>query len=192
MRGQAFEHVKDCAARLVSAPLAFNATAERDIPERQRLAGLIRALLAQPLPVRVRLRAHLEDLARVLAREPSLWPESAALRLAGLPWKDIPDATRVLLALAEETREEPFFASGLTTTVASAVDHRGTEWTPEGLLQLAQAVTGPLPLVAVVLVSTAGHRLNWREDAAQALRALRQHPSAAVRAAAFGLLTANE
>src|SRR5690349_23217607 len=55
--GKAFEHVKDCAARLVSAPLAFNATAERDIPERQRLAGLIRALLGQPLPVRVRLRA---------------------------------------------------------------------------------------------------------------------------------------
>ncbi|ATB36666.1 hypothetical protein CYFUS_002081 [Cystobacter fuscus] len=190
--GKAFEHVEDCAARLVSAPLVFNATTERDLPERQRLEGLIRALLGQPLPVRVRLRTHLETLARVLAREPSLWPESAALRLAGLQWKDVPDATRVLLALAEETREEPLFASGLSATVASAVDHRGAEWTPEGLLQLAQAVTGPLPLVAVVLVSAAGRRLNWREDAAQALRALRQHPRPSVRAAAFGLLTASE
>ncbi|MET0401475.1 MAG: hypothetical protein ABW123_03690 [Cystobacter sp.] len=190
--GKAFAHVEECVEKLVCAPRSFDATPERDVPERQRLHQLIHSLLALPPPVRVNLRAHLEALARLLGREPSLWPESAALRLAGLEWREPSDTVRLLRSLAEEAREEPLFAPGVAASVAELVDRPGAGWTPEGLLEQAEALVEPAPLVSVVLVAAAGRRLNWREDAVRLLRALRQHPRAAVRAAALAQTTVNE
>jgi hypothetical protein len=65
-------------------------------------------------------------------------------------------------------------------------------WTPESLLETADRVTSEAPLVAVALVSAAGQRLHWLQDATRRLRALRQHPSAAVRAVAHATVTASE
>ncbi|MFY0564816.1 hypothetical protein ACN28E_13250 [Archangium lansingense] len=190
--GKAFEQVVACTSQLVSAPPAPDATPERDVPARQRLKGLHRVLLGLPRPVRLRLRTHLDEVARVLARDASLWPESAALRLASLEWREARAASEVLHELAAETREEPLFAPSLATAVATQVVDPSAEWTPETLLELADQVGSELPLTAVVLVSVAGQRLNWREDAARRLRALRQHPVAAVRTAAYATVTANE
>ncbi|ATB38822.1 hypothetical protein CYFUS_004257 [Cystobacter fuscus] len=192
--GKAFEHLVSCAAALLSAPVSKteDTRSERDVPARQRLKQLCQSLLALPGPVRQRLRTRLDDVARVLSRDEALWPESAALRLAGLDWRQADEPSAVLLALEEETHEEPFFAPQLAAAVAAAVSPKSAEWTPEILLEVADRVGPQLPLVAVALVSAAGQRLGWHEDAARRLRALRQHPRAAVRTAAYATVTASE
>ena len=190
--GHAFEQVEDSAARLVAASPSFDATPERDVPERQRLVALSAQLRQLPRPVKQNLRPRLDAVAHVLAREPSLWPESAALRLEGMPWNDSTDNAGALLDLAEEVKEEPLFAPVLAARVAETLEHPSAEWTPEVLLETAARVKAVIPLTAVTLVAVAGRRLHWREDAAQALRALRLHPRAAVRAAALGVVTAVE
>ncbi|HYO57099.1 hypothetical protein [Archangium sp.] len=192
--GKSFEQVVACMEALVSAPISESQDAgrERDVPARQRLKTLCQELLSLPRPVRMRLRTHLGEAARVLARDASLWPESAALRLSCLEWREAGSAAKGVLELAAEVREEPLFALALATAVAASVGNPLAEWTPEALLETADRVTSEAPLAAVELVSAAGQRLHWREDAARRLRALRQHPSAAVRAAAYAPLTASE
>jgi hypothetical protein len=173
-------------------PDSQEATPERDAPPRQRLKGLCQALLELPRPVRLRLRYRLDELAWVLAVDASLWPESTALRLAGLEWRDSRVAAEALLALAAETREEPLFAPTLAAAVAAAVGHPSAEWQPEALLEVADRLTPEAPLTALALVSAAGQRLHWREEVARRLRALRHHPRPPVRAAARATLTATE
>ncbi|MGZ3457574.1 MAG: hypothetical protein ACXU86_03615, partial [Archangium sp.] len=192
--GSSFEQVVACMTALLSAPIpeSQDATPERDVPARQRLKTLCQELLSLPRPVRVRLRTHLGEAARVLAQDASLWPEDAQLRLCGLDWRDAGSVAKGVLELAAEVREEPLFAPVLARTVAASVGNPQAEWTPEALLETADRVTSEAPLVAVELVSAAGQRLHWREDAARRLRALRRHPSAAVRAAAYATLTASE
>jgi len=140
----------------------------------------------------VHLRTRLDEVARVLARDASLWPESAALRLASVEWREARTVSEVLRGLAAETREEPLFAPSLADVVATELEDSSAGWTPELLLEVADQVGPELPLTAVELISVAGQRLHWREDAASRLRALRQHPSAAVRAAAYATVTASE
>jgi hypothetical protein len=192
--GQAFSHLVACVESLRSAPLSaqHDATPERDVPALQRLKGLCQALLELPRPVRLRLRSRLAEVARVLAVDTALWPESAALRLASLEWHDARVAAELLLTLAAEVREEPLFAPVLAATVTASVGHPSAEWQPEALLESSDRVAPEAPLVALALVAAAGHRLHWREDAAGRLRALRQHPRAAVRAAARGHWTSRE
>jgi hypothetical protein len=192
--GIAVEHVVSTVAALVTQPTpeAQNATAERDLPARQRLRGLCETLLNLPLPVRLRLRARLQEVAGVIATDASLWPESVAIRLRTLEWKNAENVAKTLLGLAQELREEPLFAPTLASAVATAVGQRNAEWEPETLLEISDRVAEGTPLVAVELVRTAGERLHWREDAAKRLRALREHSRPAIRAAARAITTATE
>lgn len=192
--GKAFEQVVACLTSLLATPVpeSQNATPERDVPARQRLRALSQELLSLPRPVRLRLRTHLGEVARVLSRDASLWPEIAQLRLSGIDWRDAGSAAKGVLELAAEVREEPLFARSLATIVAASVGNPQAEWTPESLLEIADRLTTEAPLAAVELIAVAGQRLHWREDAARRLRALRQHPSAAIRAVAYALVTANE
>ncbi|WP_434387809.1 hypothetical protein [Melittangium boletus] len=189
---RAFEQVKTCVARLVSAEPSANATPERDVPERQRLLRLCGALEQRPRSERLELRPHLDAVAQELAREPTLWEQGVALRLAGLPWNDAADNVRTLLELAAHVDAEPYQAlllSGLMTQVLEAAKD---ECVPEVLLETAAGVQARWPLGAVALVARAGERLHWREDAAEALRALRRHPHAFVRSVALAVFTAPE
>jgi hypothetical protein len=192
--GLAVEHVVAAVAALVTwpTPEARNATLERDLPARQRLRELCSMLLGLPLPVRLRLRSQLQEVAKVLATDASLWPESVELRLGTLEWKDAKVVGQVLLELARESNEEPLFAATLARAVSQSVGNPSAEWTPELLLELSNEVMARAPLVALELVRTAGERVHWREDAAQRLRTLREHPRPAIRAAARALSTAKE
>jgi hypothetical protein len=119
--------------------------------------------------------------------------ERAALLLSALDWREPEGAARGVLELAAEVREEPLFAPTLASLVAASVgEDPYTAWTPENLLETADRVTSEAPLVAVALVSAAGQRLHWLEAARHRLRALRRHPSAAVRAVAHATVTASE
>ncbi|MFL5348536.1 MAG: hypothetical protein ACJ8AT_27385 [Hyalangium sp.] len=192
--GIAVEHVVSTVAALVTQPTleAQNAKAERDLPARQRLRGLCATLLNLPLPVRLRLRARLQEVAGVIATDASLWPESVALRLSTLEWKSAESVAKALQELAHELREEPLFAPALAQAVGSAVAQSNAEWQPETLLEISDRVAEGTPLLSVELVRTAGERLHWREDAASRLRTLREHPRPAIRAAARAITTATE
>jgi len=192
--GLAVERVVSTVAALVTLPAteAQNATAERDLPARQRLKGLCAALLNLPRPVRLRLRARLQEVAQVIATDASLWPESTGLRLGTLEWKDADTVATALHTLARESHEEPLFAPALASEVSAAVSHPSAEWEPETLLEVSDRVKEEAPLVSVALVRAAGERLHWREDAAKRLRTLREHPRPAIRAAARAITTAKE
>jgi hypothetical protein len=192
--GVAFEHVTSTVSELVTARAAENqnATPERDLPSRQRLLTVAAALCGLPRPVRLRLRAGLQEVAQLIAKDASLWPTSAGLRLGVLEWKEAGAAEEALLGLAHEARKEPLFALALADAVAAAVGDASAGWEPETLLETADRVAEETPLVALTLVGTAGERLHWREDAARRLRALREHPRPGIRAAARAILTAKE
>lgn len=192
--GVAFQHVTSTVAALVTSPLveSQNAKPERDLPARQRLQTLVETLRGLPRPVRLRLRAGLQEVARLIATDASLWPTSAGLRLSLLEWEDAGAAATVLLGLAQEVHDEPLFAPALAHTVATAVSDPSSGWEPETLLETADRVAEAAPLVALTLVKAAGERLHWREDAARRLHALREHPRAGIRAAARAILTASE
>lgn len=192
--GLAVERVVATAAALVMmAPTeGQNATAERDLPARQRLKGLCAALLNLPRAVRLRLRDRLHEVARVIATDVSLWPESAGLRLGAMEWKDAETVASALYALSQESCEEALFAPALASEAAAAVSHRDADWEPETLLEVSDRLATEAPLVSVELVRAAGERLHWRQDAAQRLRTLREHPRPAIRAAARAITTAQE
>jgi len=192
--GVAFQHVVSTVATLVTAPTEErqNAKPERDLPARQRLRTLAETLRGLPRPVRLRLRSGLQEVARLIATDASLWPTSAGLRLGLLEWKDAGAAASALLALAHEVHDEPLFALALADTVASAVGDPSSGWEPEALLEVADRVAEAAPLVSLALVRAAGERLHWREDAARRLRTLREHSRPGIRAAARAILTANE
>jgi len=192
--GVAVERVVSTAAALIMlpAPESQNATAERDLPARQRLKGLCAALFNLPRPVRQRLRARLQEVAAVVATDASLWPESASLRLSALEWKEAETVATALHALARESHEEPLFASTLAHEVSVAVSHPSAEWAPETLLEISDRMAQEAPLISVALVRAAGERLHWREDAAKRLRLLREHSRPAIRAAARAITTARE
>jgi hypothetical protein len=192
--GIAVERLVSTVAALVTQPVTEEqrATPERDLPARQRLRGLCAALLNLPRPVRLRLRARMQEVAGVIATDASLWPESASLRLGSWEWKDAETVSQALLGLAQEIQEEPLFAPALAGEVSVAVSHPSAEWEPETLLEIADRVAREAPLVSVALVRLAGERLHWREDAAKRLRALREHSSPAIRAVARAITTARE
>jgi hypothetical protein len=192
--GIAVERVVSTVAGLVTLPVAEaqNASPERDLPARQRLRRLCATLLNLPRPVRLRLRARLQEVANVIATDASLWPESVGLRLGSQEWKDAEAVSQVLRGLAQESREEPLFAPALASEVATAVSHPSAEWEPENLLEISDRLMEEAPLVSVALVHTAGERLHWREDAAKRLRSLRDHSRPAIRATARAITTANE
>ncbi|KFE67647.1 hypothetical protein [Hyalangium minutum] len=192
--GLAVERVVATASALVMLPTpeAQNATAERDQPARQRLKHLCATLVNFPRSVRLRLRARLHEVARVIATDASLWPESAGLRLSALEWKDAETVATALQALAQESQEEPLFAPALASEVATAVSHPSAEWEPETLLEISDRLEKEAPLVSIELVRAAGERLHWREDAAKRLRTLREHPRPAIRAVARAITTAQE
>jgi hypothetical protein len=192
--GVAVEQVISTVAALVLLPVSatHNAMPERDLPARQRLRRLCATLLNLPLPVRLRLRARLREVAGILGMDASLWPEGVGLRLGALEWKDAGAAAQVLLELSQESRDEPLFAQALANAASTAVNHPSAEWVPETLLEIADGVAEQAPLISVVLVHAAGQRLHWREDAAGRLRTLREHPRPAIRAVARAITTANE
>jgi hypothetical protein len=194
--GHAFEQVVTCAAELVSAPVpeAHDAGTERDLPARQRLEHLCTRLLDPPRPLMPRMRSRLAEVARVLARDASLWTLSARLRFFPvLRGKDAAALTDELLALVAETREEPLLAPVLASMVGAAVELPFGEYPPEFLLDVAAGVEAEAPLLALELVRVAGNRQYWQGDAARRrLRALRQHPRLAVRTAALALKTVQE
>lgn len=192
--GLAVERVVATASALVMLPTpeAQNATAERDQPARQRLKGLCAVLVNLPRSVRLRLRARLHEVARVIATDASLWPESAGLRLGALEWKDAETVATELHSLAQESQEEPLFVPTLAREVATAVNHPSAEWEPETLLEISDRLEREAPLVSIELVRAAGERLHWREDAARRLRTLREHPRPAIRALARAIITAQE
>ncbi|QRO02245.1 hypothetical protein JRI60_26120 [Archangium violaceum] len=185
--GRAFEQVVDCVAALVSASMQEEPDAgpQGDLPAFNRLKQLIEALLVQPRPVVLGLRPRLAEVARVLTRDAALWPLSARIRVHCLTWKEAGPVADVLLGLAAETREEPFFAQALASMVASVMKFANEECAPELLLDVAARVRTGAPLVALELVREAGTRRYWRgAEARNLLRELRQHPRPAVRAAA--------
>ncbi|WP_224365952.1 hypothetical protein [Hyalangium versicolor] len=192
--GVAVEQVISTVAALVTQPVTEtqNATAERDLPARQRLQGLCAALLELPPPARLRLRTRLHEVADVIATDASLWPESVRLRLSVLDWKNAETVSKALLHLTHESHQEPLFAPTLANEVSIAVGNPNAQWEPETLLEISDHVAQAAPLVSVELVFAAGNRLHWREDAAKRLRVLREHSRPAVRAAARAITTAQE
>lgn len=184
--------VSTVAALGAPAADAPNATPDRDQPARQRLLALCSLLLGLPRAVRLRSRALLSDVAKAVGKDATLWPMTARLRLAGAEWRDAGAAVALVAGLAGETRDEPLFGLALMDAVRDSLEGTAAEWTPEVLLAVADGLTEQAPLAAVAFVGAAGPRLRWGEEAARRLRALREHPRVAVRAAACAVFTAGE
>ncbi|XXF79467.1 hypothetical protein P2318_06860 [Myxococcaceae bacterium GXIMD 01537] len=195
--GVAVEHLLTTAEALLAQPVPspYNATAERDVPARQRLDALFDTLFANvPRQRLLRLRGTVHTLAGLLSRDETLGIEAARLRLGVMEWTEASTVATKLLALAERLRAEPLFEPALAQKLTEALSATRAEWAPERLLEVADRVGGEAPFLAVALVGAAGERLHWRADAGAGtrLRALREHPRPAVRAAALAVLTRSE
>ncbi|MBL9101542.1 MAG: hypothetical protein JNL82_11325 [Myxococcales bacterium] len=179
----------------LAPPLAARAAAptagSRDLPARQRLFAVYRALVDLEPHVRLSLRTGLAAVAERLAAD-DLWPQAAGLRLAGLDLA-ADDSVAALRDLAADARADAF----LPELVAGLTDHlaRGAAVEPQLLLARAAALapaSARAARLALALVESAGARSGWPDDAVTALAALRAHPDLRVRAAARAVFTRPE
>jgi hypothetical protein len=182
--------------RSAHVPEAMDATRERDVPARQRLAFLCGRLEALPGASRIHLDPLLQTLAEALFEDPTLQRQAVRLAIAGLRWKLPSGAAERLLALAARDPDEPLFGWQLAEAVCSALAQPATEWEAEAAVAIVDGLgASPWPaaqLMAVRILGAAGERLAWPEDCAERLRLLRRHQHVAVRTAALDLWTASE
>ena len=190
--GRAWAAILEAAGTLLAAPVPAGADAgpDRDLPARQRLLALLGAVLAWPPATRLARADGLRALAVLVAREPSHFGARARLLLGAVDFAAPEAPAAAVAALAAHAQAEPLSA----VAVSHAVRDAATAWPGDAapLLACADRVLAPAPLAALVLVAEAGRRSHWAPEAAERLRALRAHPSASVREAACGVLTAAE
>lgn len=160
-----------------------------DLPARQRLFTLVQELARVDRPIRLSLQTGFADLASRLAAD-DLWPQAAALRVAGLDPVD-PACVAPLRELAADPRAGVFLAelvACLTGQLVPGLDPAAL-LARAGELAPASAIAARL---ALVLVADAGTRSEWPDPAIAVLATLRDHPDLRVRTAARAVFTRPE
>lgn len=196
--GQAGAAMTATVRELVSAVSAevANATAERDLPARQRLLSLCNELAVLPMPNRRLLEGLFAQLSSLCKGEPSLWPEAARLELLRLDWRDVEASRLSLLELALEAEGNSVFTINLQALVGEALARSDLMLERDACERLFDSLAeseGVAPmLVALAILGQVGARLRWPEPLAARLRQARQHADPGVRASACKQWTASE
>ncbi|MET7366587.1 hypothetical protein ABZS61_12290 [Streptomyces sp. NPDC005566] len=190
----------NCALLALSTnDTADDAGAERDRPARQRIVRAVDALTAPAVTRRASERPLLAAAGNTLAHQRDFVPQAARLLVCAVDLDTGPDTLHAeLVRLAGLLEGRPVQAAGIARTLGSRIGdmNRSGAGDTDVLLAVAGRLTGsggPAEgLFATAITAAAGRRTDWTGPWRTQLRALRQHPVADVRDAAYAEVTAPE
>lgn len=190
----------NCALLALSTDdTADDAGAERDRPARQRIVRAVDALTAPAVTRRASERPLLAEAGETLAHHRDFVPQAARLLVCAVDLDTGPEALHAeLVRLAGLLEGRPVQAARIARTLGGRIGdvNRSGAGDTDVLLAVAGRLTGsggPAEgLFATAITAAAGRRTDWTGPWRTQLRALRQHPVADVRDAAYAEVTAPE
>lgn len=197
--GEAAAALNRALLTLSADDTADDAGAERDRPARQRIVRAVDVLTARTVTRRASERPLLAAAGDTLARHRDFVPQAARLLVRAVDPDSGPDALHAqLLRLAALLDGRPVQAARIAQILGSRIGEANGSgaWDTDVLLAVAGRLTGsggPAEgLFATAITAAAGQRTDWTGPWRTQLRALRQHPVADVRDAAYAEVTAPE
>lgn len=184
------EPLRAIAARLLVAEDRFDAEADRDLPARQRIGALARAVAGgQRSPA---LRAAAKALSADLAAVPDHRGSAVVLAVAAIPWDG--DALAQLREVAG-LADRPVLAALAAAELGAGLDSAVRRLPRDRVRSIAETLVGEGPAaarLALAITSAAGRDTGWPEHWRSLVRALRRHEDPDVRLAALDTVTAEE
>lgn len=197
--GEAAAALNRALLALSTNDTADDAGAERDRPARQRIVHAVDALTARTATRRASERPLLGAAGEALAHHRDFVPQAARLLVCAVELDAGPDTLHAeLRRLAGMLDGRQVQAARIAQTLGSRIGdvNRSGAGDTDVLLAVAGRLTrsgGPAEgLFAAAITAAAGRRTDWTGPWRTQLRALRQHPVADVRDAAYAEVTAPE
>jgi hypothetical protein len=184
------EPLRAIAARLLTADDGFDAEADRDLPARQRIGVLARAVAggARSPVLRVAARALSADLAAA----PDHRGSAVVLAVAAIPWDG--DALAQLREVAR-LADRPVLAARAAEELTARLDPAVRRLPRDRVRSIAETLAGEgstSALLALAITAAAGRDTGWPEHWRSLLRVLRRHEDPDVRLAALDTVTTRE
>lgn len=167
---------------------------QRDLPYRQRLHTAVESFAGLPWENRMRIKPLLQDMAAALS-DPALWPLSAMLQVAAIPWDDPGKLAETLKKLTAGMGGNHFFLGAFLSHVAAGVRDGAVPWSREGMIFVISSLLSTSEAnehLALVLLKELGVRLRWDDESLKLLKRLRSSCYTTVKAAASGTWTCAE
>lgn len=175
---------------------SWNATAERDLPHRQRLLKLSDKLTNLPQMIRKELGPLYLALIDELKPHPTMKDTTIKLYLAVIQWNRAEEAETYLQHIAQVVNGQPHLLGDVYSKVAQSLTAAGGEWKSEALLELVDRMSAQPSFessyLALAILQVVGQAVRWKTAAAARLRAYRTHEDAGIRSCALNIWTANE
>ncbi|MEO3946332.1 HEAT repeat domain-containing protein [Gorillibacterium sp. CAU 1737] len=186
--------VRDLADASIKAE--WNASPERDLPHRQRLAVLIGRLASLPLTTRLPLAPLFRELMDVLAPQETLQQLVISLQIAIIDWNHPGAAADDLTRVARCLKQQPYLLSAASRQVMDNLRNSKGYWEPNNLLIVVDTLEASesyeATAIGLTVLQAAGEERGWNAECANRLRAYRNHPHGVIRSLALDLWTATE
>ncbi|UKS26600.1 HEAT repeat domain-containing protein [Paenibacillus sp. HWE-109] len=174
----------------------WNASAERDLPHRQRLFALIDKLVLLPQYARRELVPLYDGFIGVLSVCEAMQPVLIKLHLAKIEWNNIDQAVTCLDHVIQLGTAQPYLLDYAYRMVIQTVHAGKGNWTPEALLTIVECLDARAQFeaqyVGLSLLQAAGKSLMWNQASAERLRTYRKHWHEAIRILALDMWTSLE
>ncbi|WP_082673028.1 HEAT repeat domain-containing protein [Paenibacillus senegalimassiliensis] len=175
---------------------SWNATAERDLPHRQRLLKLTDKLTILPQLVRKVLSPLYLALIDELKPNATMDRTRIKLYLAVIDWSRTEEAETYLQHIAQVVNGQPHLLDDAYSKVAQSLTATSGEWKSEELLELVDRMSTRQSFessyLGLAVLKVVGKVLSWNSQAAGRLRVYRNHEEAAIRSCALDIWTADE
>lgn len=175
-------------------PSSMDAGSERDLPARQRLDMLCKAIAMVPQEGIDAMKSTITRLATRLEKDLTFWPQVLRVRLAIIDWTDTRSISDELKRLSEISANLNGFVQELRMQVRAKVVNQRLE--PKVLIPVADDLLSQNSaagiLLALELVDLAGSATSWDKDCVQRIVMLRSHMDASVRMLALQTWTRPE
>ncbi|WP_433707982.1 HEAT repeat domain-containing protein [Paenibacillus illinoisensis] len=174
----------------------WNASSERDLPERQRLVALIDKLISLPPQAKRGLVPLYTGIIAALQSQETLKPAVIKLHLAHVEWNEVDQASLQLDPVIQMVDKHPYLSEVAYRQINRAANASQAYWKPEAILDLVDHLRGQQRIAAqylgLSLLKIAGTALLWNQACAERLRAYRNHEHEAIRMSALDIWTVLE
>lgn len=174
----------------------WNATADRDLPHRQRLLALVDKLVLLPPHVRHELAPLYESVIDVLTDKEAMQSAVIKLNIAMIEWNSAEQAIVCLSHVIQIASRKPHVLDYAYRQIVQTLNASKGHWTAEELLSIVDRLNGQTPFeaqyIGLSLLQVAGKALLWNQSSADRLRAYRKHEHEIIRMVAMDMWTVLE
>lgn len=174
----------------------WNAAADRDLPQRQRLLALVDKLVSLPQHERQGLVPLYEGMIGVLAVMEAMQSAVIKLNVAIIEWNSVDRAVVCLNHVIQIASTKPHLLDYAYRRIVQTLNASKGQWTAEVLLSIVDRLNGQSPFeaqyIGLSLLQVAGKSLLWNQSSADRLRAYRKHEHETIRMVAMDMWTVLE